>query len=91
LQAAAGPSFQAPAPDDVSTEGGGLGHYDGRARDVAPVPVVRQTAGAGGAASNQESAGAGRAVRDRRGLVDAWQEAEPSRLRLTTRAALSKG
>jgi hypothetical protein len=94
LQAAAGPSFEAPAPDDVSTEGGGLsGHQrdDGRARDVVPVPVVIKTAGAGGAASNQESSGTGRAVRDRSGLVDAWPEAGRERSGLTARAGLSKG
>jgi hypothetical protein len=90
LQAAAGQSFEAPAPDDVSTEGGGLGHYDGRARDVVPVPVVNKTVGAGGAASNQESSGAGRAVRDRSGLVDAWPEAGPPKSRLTTHAGLSR-
>jgi hypothetical protein len=94
LQAAAGPSFEAPAPGDVSTEGGGLSHHqrgDGRARDVAPVPVVIKTAGAGGAASNLESFGTGRAVRDRSGLVDAWPEAGSKRPDLTTRAGLSKG
>jgi hypothetical protein len=91
LQAAAGQSFQAPAPDDVSTEGGGLGHFDGRARDVVPVPVVSKTVGAGGAASNQESSGTGRAVRDRSGLVDAWPEAGPPKSHLTTWTGLSKG
>lgn len=94
LQAAAGPSFETPAPDDVSTEGGGLSHHqrdEGRARDVVPVPVVMRTVGAGGAASNQESSGTGRAVRDRRGLVDAWPEAGTKSPDLTARAGLSKG
>jgi hypothetical protein len=94
LQAAAGQSFQAPAPGDVSTEGGGLSDHqrgDGRARDVVPVPVVSRTVGAGGAASKLKSSGTDRAVRDRRGLVDAWPEAEPSKSRLTDRAGLFKG
>ncbi len=91
LQAAAGQSFEAPAPDDVSTEGGGLGHFDGRARDVVPVPVVRETVGAGGAASNLESTRSGGTARDRSGLVDAWPEVGPPRTDLTTRSVLSKG
>lgn len=93
LQAAAGQSFKAPAPDDSSTEGGGLSQIQGhgRARDVVPVPGLHETVGAGGAASNQESSGSDRAVRDRSGLVDAWPEVEPPKSRLTVRAGLSKG
>lgn len=93
LQAAAGQSSKAPAPDDSSTEGGGLSQIQGhgRARDVDPVPGLQETAGAGGAASNQESSGSERAIRDRSGLVDAWPEVEPPKSHLTIRAGLSKG
>jgi hypothetical protein len=90
LQAAAGQSFTAPAPGDVSTEGGGL-DFIGRARDVAPVPGSSGTAGAGGAASNQERTGTGRASRDRSGLVDAWPEVRTPPSDLTARFGLSKG
>jgi hypothetical protein len=93
LQAAAGQSSKAPAPDDSSTEGGGLSQTqgNGRARDVVPVPGLHETAGAGGAASNQESSGSDRAVRDRSGLVDAWPEVGPTRSHPTVRAGLSNG
>jgi len=76
-QAAVRLSARAAAPRDVSTEGGGLG-LTGRESDVTQEPLAGRTATAGGTASKPESTGAGRVVRDRRGLVDAWPEAHTS-------------
>jgi hypothetical protein len=70
-------------PSMVSDEvhGSGEGARPGtrcRAEDQDFLPKTGLSTSAGGAASEPESSGTGRAERDRRGLVDAWPEVGPS-------------